>query len=40
MATVAYINMQGGVVSKTLNDEVCTLYDWAIPRLLGLQAIH
>ena len=39
-ATVLYINKQGGVVSKTLNDEVRTLYKWAIPRLLGLQAIH
>ena len=28
------------MVSKTLNDEVCTLYEWAIPRSLRLQAIH
>ena len=28
------------MVSKTLNDEVCTLYEWAIPRLLKLQVIH
>ena len=40
MATVLYINKQGGVVSKTLNDKVRTLYVWAIPRSLGLQAIH
>ena len=40
MATVLYINKQGGVVSKTFNDEVCTLYEWAIPRSLVLQAIH
>ena len=39
-ATVSYINKQGGVVAKTLNDETCTLYKWAIPRLLRLQAIH
>ena len=39
-ATVLYINKQGGVVSKTLNDEVCTLYEWGIPRSLTLQAIH
>ena len=32
-AMVAYINKQGGLVSKTLND-------WAIRRSLGLQAIH
>ena len=31
---------QGGVVSKTLNDEVCALYEWAIPRSLKLRAIH
>ena len=40
MATVLYINKQGGVVSKTLNDKVCTLYEWAIPRSVKLQAIH
>ena len=40
MATVLYINKQGGVVSKTLNDEICALYEWAIPRSLKLQAIH
>ena len=39
-ATVSYINKQGGVVSKTLYDEVCALYEWAIPRSLKLQAIH
>ena len=39
-ATVSYINKQGGVVSKTLNDEACTLYEWAIPRSLKLRAIH
>ena len=39
-ATVSYINKQGGVVSKTLNNEVCTLYEWAIPRSLILRAIH
>ena len=27
MATVSYINKQGGVVSKTLNDEICALYE-------------
>ena len=39
-ATVSYINKQGGVVSKTLNNEVHTLYKLAIHRWLGLQAIH
>ena len=40
IATVSYINKQGGVVSKTLNDEACTLYKWAIPKGLKLQVIH
>ena len=40
MATVSYINKLGGLVSKTLNDQVCTLYEWAIPRLLKLRVIH
>ena len=35
-ATVSYISKQVGVVSKTLNDEVCTLYKWVIPRSLKL----
>ena len=39
-ATVSYINKQVGVVSKTLNDEACALYEWAIPRSLRLQIIH
>ena len=39
-ATVSYINKQGGVVSKTLNDKVYALYEWAIPRALRLQAVH
>ena len=39
-ATLSYINKQGGVVSKTLNNKVCTLYEWVIPRSLKLQAIH
>ena len=34
--TVSYINKRGGVVSKTLNDEVCALYEWAIPRSFKL----
>ena len=38
-ATVSCINKQGRVVSKTLNDEVCTLYKWTIPRSLKLQVI-
>ena len=37
---VSYINKQGGVVSKTLNNETYALYEWAIPRSLRLQAIH
>ena len=40
MARVLYINKQGGVASKTVNDEVHTLYKWAIHRLLGFQAIY
>ena len=40
MATVLYINKEGGVVSKILNNEVCTLYEWVIPRSLKLQAIY
>ena len=39
-ATVSYINKQGGVVSKTLNAEACTLYEWAMPRSIRLWAIH
>ena len=39
-ATVSYINKQGGVVSKTFNDKVCTMYEWAIPRSLKLRAVH
>ena len=39
-ATMLYINKQGGVVSKTLNNEACALYEWAIPRSLRLRAIH
>ena len=39
-ATVSYINKQGGVVSKTLNAEACTLYEWAIPRIPRLWTIH
>ena len=31
MATVSYINKQGGVVSKTLNNEVCALYELVSP---------
>ena len=27
MATVSYINKQRGVVSKTLNDEACSLFE-------------
>ena len=38
--TASYINRQGGVVSKTLNDKACALYKWAISRSLKLQAIH
>ena len=39
-ASVSYINKQGGVVSKKLNNEICTLYEWAILRSLKLRAIH
>ena len=39
-ATVSYINKQGRVVSKILNNEACALYEWAIPRLLKPRAIH
>ena len=37
---VLYINKEGGVVSKTLNDQVGALYKWAIPGSLHLQAVH
>ena len=30
MATVLYINKHGGVVSKTLSNDACTLYKWVI----------
>ena len=40
MATLSYINKWGGGVSKTLNDEVCTLYEWVAPREVKLQTIH
>ena len=40
MATVSYVNKKRGVVSNTLNDEVCTLYEWVTPRSLKLQAVH
>ena len=39
-ATVSYINKQGVVVAKTVNDKVCPLNEWVIPRSLNLQAIH
>ena len=39
-ATVAYINKQEGVVSKTLNDEMNTLFQWLIPRSITVRAIH
>ena len=35
-ATVSYINRQGGVVSKTLNYEACTLFKWLIPRVMAI----
>ena len=40
MTALSYINRQGGVVSKTLNDEMCTLFRWLIPRLIRVRAIH
>ena len=40
MAMVSYINRQGGVVSKTVNDETCTLFRWLIPRSIRVRAIH
>ena len=40
MATVLYINKQGGVVPKTLNDEMNTLFQWLIPRLIRVRVIH
>ena len=39
-ATMSYINKQGGVISKILTDEACTLYEWTIPRSIQLRAIH
>ena len=40
MATVSYINKQGGVVFKTLNDETYMLFQWLIPRLITVRVIH
>ena len=40
LATVSYINRQGGMVSKNLNDEACTLFKWLIHRSIGVSAIH
>ena len=40
IATVSYINKQEGVVSKTLNDETYTLFQWLIPRSITVGAIH
>ena len=38
-ATVSYINRQGGVVSKTLN-EAYSLFEWLIPRSIRVKVIH
>ena len=40
MATLLYINKHGGVISDTLNNEACTLFEWTIPRSIRLRAIH
>ena len=37
---MSYINRQGGVVSKTLNDKACTLFKWLIPTSIRVRAIH
>ena len=37
-AMVSYKNKQGGVVSKTLNDEACTLFELMIRR--SIRVIH
>ena len=40
MTTMLYINREGEVVSKTLNDETYTLFLWLIPRSIRVRAIH
>ena len=40
MATVLYINKQGGVVSRTLNGETYMLFQWLIPRSITVSVIH
>ena len=39
-AMVSYINRQGGVFSKTLNDEMCTLFRWLISKSIRVRVIH
>ena len=40
MATLSYINKQGEVISKTLNDEMYMLFQWLIPRSITVTVIH
>ena len=37
---VSYINRQGGGISKILNDEACSLFEWFIPRSIRVRAIY
>ena len=39
-STAVYINIQGGEVFKTVNDEMCTLFHWLIPRSIRVRVIH
>ena len=39
-SALSYINRQGGVISKTLNDEMCTLFHWLVLRSIRVRVIH
>ena len=39
-ATVLYIKRQGVVVSKTINNEACSLFEWLIHISIQVKAIH
>ena len=39
-ATLLYLNKQGGVLSKTLNDKTYTLFQWLIPRSSTVGTMH
>ena len=39
-ATVLYINTQGEVVSKTINDKASSLFELLIPRSIWVKVMH